>query len=131
MHRTVARGIRGTSWRTRACGKFSGGVPLAWDFTRDGEAISVGVEGPLVVGLGSAVELAVDAAVKGLGLVYLFEGWLQPHFDRGELEPVLKAWWPSLTGPYLYFPGRRQLPGPLSAFLDFLKSAPAGTSRQA
>ncbi|MFL6700540.1 MAG: LysR substrate-binding domain-containing protein [Vitreoscilla sp.] len=112
-------------------GKFSGGVPLAWEFTRDGESLSMDVKGPLVVGLGSAVDLAVDAAVRGLGLVYLFEDWLQPHFDRGELEPVLKAWWPSFTGPYLYFAGRRQLPGPLRAFVDFVKNAPAGTSRQA
>ncbi len=111
-------------------GKFAGGVPLTWDFARDGESISVDVKGPLVVGLGSAVELAVDAAVKGVGLVYLFEDWLQPYFDRGELEPVLKTWWPSFSGPYLYFAGRRQLPGPLRAFVDFLKSARADTAQR-
>lgn len=110
-------------------GKFAGGMPLAWDFERDGESISVDVKGPLVVGLGSAAELAVDAAVKGAGVVYLFEDWLQPCFDRGELEPVLKLWWPSFAGPYLYFAGRRQLPGPLRAFVDFLKEGTANVTR--
>jgi DNA-binding transcriptional LysR family regulator len=118
---------------SHACfrGKFASGVPLAWDFTRDGESISVDVKGPLVVGLGSAVDLAVDAAVGGAGLVYLFEEWLQPCFDRGELEPVLEAWWPSFPGPYLYFAGRRQLPGPLRAFVDFVKRAAADAPERA
>ena len=42
-------------------------------------------------------------------------------------------WSPSLSrggspfsGPFLYYPGRRLLPAPLRAFVDFIKSAPAG-----
>jgi hypothetical protein len=31
---------------------------------------------------------------------------------------------------YLYFAGRRQLPGPLRAFVDFLKSAQAETAQR-
>jgi len=103
-------------------GKFAGSVPLAWDFEHAGEAISVDVKGPLVVGLGSTAELAVEAAVEGAGIVYLFEDWLRPRFDSGELEPVLEPWWPSFSGPYLYYAGRRQLPGPLRAFVDFVKT---------
>jgi DNA-binding transcriptional LysR family regulator len=106
-------------------GKFSGSKPLAWDFSRHGELVSVDVKGPLIVELGSAADLAVEAAVRGAGLVYLFEDWLQPSFDRGELEAVLKAWWPSFPGPFLYYAGRRQLPGPLRAFVDFVKAASA------
>ena len=79
------------------------------------------VRGPLVVGLGGAVELAVDAAMAGAGIVYLFEEWLQPHFTHGELEPVLAPWWPSFSGPFLYYAGRRNLPAPLRAFVDFVK----------
>jgi DNA-binding transcriptional LysR family regulator len=103
-------------------GKFPGGVPLSWDFERKGESIKLEVNGPLVVGLGSAVDLAVDAAVSGGGLVYLFEGWLQPYFDRGELEPILEDWWPSFPGAFLYFAGRRHLPAPMRAFVDFVKA---------
>jgi DNA-binding transcriptional LysR family regulator len=59
--------------------------------------------------------------VSGLGIIHLFEEWLRPNLDRGELEPVLEPWWQSFSGPFLYYPGRRHLPAPLRAFIDFLK----------
>jgi hypothetical protein len=34
---------------------------------------------------------------------------------------VLKPWWQSFSGPFLYYPGRRHLPSPLRAFIDFIK----------
>ena len=67
----------------------------------------------------AAADLAVDSAVAGAGVIYLFEEWLQPYIDRGELDPLLEPWWPSFTGPLLYYPGRRYLPSPLRAFVDF------------
>jgi len=54
--------------------------------------------GPLLVRLGGAVDLAVEAAVDGLGIIHLFEDWLQPYMDRGVLEP----WWQAFPGPFLY-----------------------------
>jgi len=74
-----------------------------------------------VVRLGAAVDLAVSAAVAGLGIIHLFEEWLRPHLDSGALEPVLTPWWQSFSGPFLYYPGRRHLPAPLRAFVDFIK----------
>lgn len=47
---------------------------------------------------------------------------LQPHFDSGALEPVPGPLWQSFTGPFLYYPGRRHLPSPLRAFVDFIRS---------
>lgn len=44
------------------------------------------------------------------------------HLGGGALEPVLEPWWPSFTGPYLYYPGRRHLPAPLRMFIDFIRS---------
>jgi DNA-binding transcriptional LysR family regulator len=67
---------------------------------------------------------AVDAAMAGTGIVYLFEDWLRPHFESGALEPILEPWWPSFSGPFLYYPGRRLLPAPLRAFVDFIQRAP-------
>lgn len=110
-------------------GRFSSGSSPAWEFVRAGESVKVEVRGPLVVGLGSAVDLAVDAAIGGAGIVYLFEEWLQPHFTRGELEPLLASWWPSFSGPFLYYAGRRHLPAPLRAFVDFVKTFEADRAR--
>ena len=66
--------------------------------------------------------LAVEAAVAGSGVIYLFEDWLRPHLDRGALEPVLEPWWQRFPGPFLYYPGRRYLPAPLRAFVDFVRA---------
>ena len=103
-------------------GRFASGAMTAWEFEHDGEAVKVDPTGPLIVGLGAATELAVDAAIAGSGIVYLFEDWLRPHIERGELEPVLEPWWPAFSGPFLYYAGRRQLPAPLRAFVDFANS---------
>ena len=79
--------------------------------------------GPLIVRLGAATDLAVDAAVAGIGIIHLFEDWLRPHLDSGALEPVLEPWWQSFSGPFLYYPGRRHLPAPLRAFVDFVRAS--------
>jgi len=63
------------------------------------------------------------AAVDGLGIIHLFEAWLQPHLDSGALVPLLKPWWQPFSGPYLYYPGRKHLPAPLRAFVDFVRAA--------
>ena len=94
------------------------GTALAWEFERAGKTVRVDPTGPLLVTIGGATDLAVGAAIAGTGIVYLFEDWLQPHFDRGELEPVLEPWWPRFSGPFLYYPGRRLVPAPLRAFVD-------------
>ena len=103
-------------------GQFASGAMPTWEFEQDGEIVRVDPTGPLVVRLGAAVDLAVAAAVSGLGVIHLFEEWLRPHLDSGALEPVLEPWWQTFTGPFLYYPGRRHLPAPLRAFVDFIKS---------
>ncbi len=102
-------------------GKFPSGAMPLWEYERDGETISVNPTGPLVVRLGGAVDLAVQAALDGLGVVHLFEDWLRPHLDSGALESVLEPWWQEFTGPFLYYPGHRYVPSPLRAFVDFIK----------
>jgi DNA-binding transcriptional LysR family regulator len=102
-------------------GRFASGATPAWEFERDGEVLRVDPVGPLMVRLGAAADLAVDAAVAGLGIIHLFEEWLHPHLDNGALEPVLEPWWQSFPGPFLYYPGRRHLPAPLRAFVDFIR----------
>jgi DNA-binding transcriptional LysR family regulator len=101
-------------------GRFSSGAMTAWEFERNNEVVKVEPSGPLLVRIGAATDLAVDAALAGIGIIYLFEDWLRPHLDSGALEPVLEPWWQIFSGPFLYYPGRRHLPTPLRAFVDFI-----------
>jgi DNA-binding transcriptional LysR family regulator len=104
-------------------GRFSSGAMTAWEFEREGQAVKIEPTGPLIVQVGGSTDLAVDAAVAGTGIVYLFEDWLRPHLQSGALVPVLEHWWPHFSGPYLYYSGRRLLPAPLRAFVDFIQSS--------
>jgi len=105
-------------------GRFSSGAMSPWEFECDGEVVRVDPSGPLLVQIGAATDLAVDAAIAGTGIIYLFEDSLRPHLDSGALQPVLEPWWQRFSGPFLYYPGRRLLPAPLRAFVDFIKSSP-------
>ncbi|WP_440965768.1 LysR family transcriptional regulator [Massilia sp. GER05] len=102
--------------------RFASGAVIRWTFERDGETLTIDPPGQLLVQVGGALDLKIDVAVAGTGIVYLFEDWLRPYIDRGELEPVLESWWPSFSGPYLYYPGRRLVPAPLRAFIDFIRA---------
>lgn len=102
-------------------GKFPSGSMPTWDYQRDDEIICVDPSGPLVFRLGGAIDMAVQAAIDGLGIIYLFEEWLRPHTDSGALVPILQPWWQEFSGPYLYYPGRRHLPSPLKALIDFIR----------
>ncbi|PVE25582.1 LysR family transcriptional regulator [Microvirga sp. KLBC 81] len=104
-------------------GRLTSGTMAPWEFERDGEVVRVDPAGPLLVRVGAATDLAVDAAIAGTGIVYLFEDWLRPHLDSGALEPVLEPWWQRFPGPFLYYPGRRLVPAPLRAFVDFIKAS--------
>jgi DNA-binding transcriptional LysR family regulator len=104
-------------------GRFANRAIATWEFECDGETLHIDPTGPLVVQLSAGSDLLVDAAVGGVGVVYHFEDWLRPYLDSGALEPILKPWWPRFSGPYLYYPGRRLVPAPLRAFIDFIKSA--------
>jgi DNA-binding transcriptional LysR family regulator len=105
-------------------GQFASGTIPTWEFERAGEIVRVDPTGPLVVRLGAAVDLAIAAAIGGLGFIHLYEDWLAPFVQRGELVPVLDEWRQPFSGPFLYFPSRRLMPAPLRAFVDFLKSDP-------
>lgn len=101
-------------------------MPL-WEYERKGETVTVEPSGPLIVRIGGATDLMVQAAIDGLGVVHLFEDWLRPHPDSGALQAVLEPWWQNFSGPFLYYPGRRYLPSPLRAFVDFVREGQADT----
>lgn len=101
--------------------RFASGVSHPLEFEKDGKIIRVVPDGPLV---SNAIELEVAAAVAGLGLIETFEDFLAPHLKSGALESVLDEWLPPFSGPFLYYHSRRHMPGPLRAFVDFLKRQP-------
>lgn len=103
--------------------RFPSGAMPPWEFERDGELVRVEPSGPLIVQAGGGIDLAVDAAIAGRGIVALFEDWLGPHLESGALEPVLETWWQRFPGPFLYYSGRRLVPAPLRAFIDFIKAS--------
>jgi len=103
-------------------GRFDSGATPPWEFERDGETLVIDPAGPLLVSIAGAVDLKVDAAIAGAGIVHLFEDWLAPHLAAGRLVPLLEPWWQTFSGPYLYYPGRRLVPAPLRAFIDFVRA---------
>ncbi|QXI26305.1 LysR family transcriptional regulator [Pseudomonas vanderleydeniana] len=102
--------------------RFRSGTTPSWEFERNGKVLKIDPDGSLRVSIGG-IDLAIEAAIAGTGVVHLFEEWLRPHLTEGSLEPVLEGWWQQFNGPFLYYSGRRLVPTPLKAFIDFIKSA--------
>jgi DNA-binding transcriptional LysR family regulator len=88
-----------------------------WEFERGTEKLEAAVAGSLIV---NEPEIAVQAAVDGIGLAYLFRYQIQSALVAGKLIAVLKDWTPPFPGFYLYYPSRRQMPPALRAFVDFI-----------
>jgi len=110
-------------------GRFSGRAIPPWEFERNGEEVVINPKGNLVVQLGGGTDLGIDAAIAGSGMIYIFEDWLRPHFERGDLVPVMEEWWLRFPGPFLYYSGRRLVPAPLRAFIDFVRQMSRDTEK--
>ena len=104
-------------------GRFAKGNLERWTYQRDGEIYHIDPHGPLIYSGGSAVDMGVAMAAEGVGVIYLFEAWLQPWLESGRLEPILEPWWQTFTGPFLDYSGRKLVPPPLRAFIDFVKTS--------
>ncbi len=91
-----------------------------WEFARHGQELAVEVTGPLIL---DHVELMAEAATAGLGIAYVPERTADPFVAAGRLVTVLDEWCPRIPGLFLYYPGHRQVPPGLRAFIDVLKQA--------
>jgi DNA-binding transcriptional LysR family regulator len=67
-------------------------------------------------------DLAVRAAVDGLGIAYTIEALVEPFLRSGQLFRVLEDWSPTFEGLFLYYPGHRQVPATLRALIDMLRT---------
>ena len=72
--------------------------------------------------------LATRAAVDGLGIAYTPEALAEPFLRSGQLVRVLEDWSPSFEGLFVYYPGHRQVPASLRAFIDMLRATSGSTS---
>jgi DNA-binding transcriptional LysR family regulator len=95
----------------------SGGI-YRWEFARRSETLSVDVPGVLTLDEPSLMRAAVLA---GAGLAYLRKVWIARDIAAGRLVSVLDEWMPSEPGLCLYYPGRRNVPASLRAFIDVFK----------
>jgi DNA-binding transcriptional LysR family regulator len=98
--------------------RFGSGVTHPWEFQRGAELIKLNPRARL---LANSVDLQIEAAIQGLGLIHGFEGFMAPALASGALELVLEDWAVRFPGPSLYYPSRRHMPPPLRAFVDFLQ----------
>jgi DNA-binding transcriptional LysR family regulator len=104
------------------------GNVFVWPFERNRKTHRISVEGPVML---DDPELAIRAAVDGLGIAYTIEALAEPFLRSGQLVRVLEDWSPSFEGLFLYYPGHRQVPATLRALIDMIRTArgPASTKR--
>ena len=104
------------------------GNVFVWPFERNRKTHRISVDGPVMV---DDPELAVRAAVDGLGVAYTIEALAEPFLRSGQLVRILEDWSPSIEGLFLYYPGHRQVPATLRALIDMIRTArsPASTRR--
>jgi DNA-binding transcriptional LysR family regulator len=98
--------------------RLGSGAIWQWKFARRGKRVTVDVQGALTLDEPNVMR---DAAVAGIGLLYLNESVLADDIAKGRLVPVLTDWTPPYPGISLYYPGRRQVPAGLRAFIDLIQ----------
>lgn len=92
----------------------SGGL-YRWDLNEDGKDVVVETRGTAVVtdSLG-----AIDLALAGVGLAYVFEPLVRADLAAGRLVQVLPKTAIEEPGLFLYFPRRASMAPKLRAFID-------------
>lgn len=89
------------------------GGMYAWEFDKDGREVRVRVEGQLAF---NAISDIRKATLRGYGLAYLPEDYVQSDLEEGGLIRVLEDWCHPFPGYHLYYTSRRQ-PTPAFAVL--------------
>ena len=98
--------------------RFKSGVQPPWDFRKGKRPVRIMPTGPLTA---AHPELQLQAAIDGLGFLMTMEGYARASVASGRLVTLLDDWTATFPGPFLYYPGRRQQPPSLTAFVSFVK----------
>ena len=96
-----------------------------WIFERNGKSRAISVNGRVIV---NNSELALRAALDGLGVAYTPEAQADPFVRSGQLVRVLEDWSPALQGLFLYHSSHRRVPAALRALIDMMQMARTTTS---
>ena len=86
---------------------------------REGTRRKIAVHGAVTV---NSSELALRAAIDGLGLAFINDTVAEPFLRSGQLVTVLQNWSPSFDGYYLTIPGAGRCLLPLRALIDMLRA---------
>jgi DNA-binding transcriptional LysR family regulator len=77
--------------------------PLAkWHFEWKGQAREIAVAGRLTL---NGADLAVRAALDGIGIAYVPEELAAPFLRTGQLTRALESWSAAIEGLFLFYPG--------------------------
>ncbi|HVJ56176.1 MAG TPA: LysR family transcriptional regulator [Aliidongia sp.] len=91
-----------------------------WEFQKSGQRIAVAVQGPLIV---SHYDLALAAAVQGVGIALVNELCARALIESGRLVPLLESFSPACPGWHLCYPKQRYTPLAVRALVEFLRQA--------
>jgi DNA-binding transcriptional LysR family regulator len=89
-----------------------------WELDKDDESLTIAVSGSLLL---DDVDLVIQAALDGAGLVWVTEDRISEHLESGALVRVLEDWCPPFPGFFLYYPTRKQQPAALTALITTLR----------
>ena len=101
------------------------GALYRWELGRGADEVEVAVDGPLVV---NDTDLALDAAIGGVGIAFVFDVAAAPHVASGRLVRLLERWSPKFPGFFLYYPKQRHIRPALRAFVAFLRAEATGNT---
>jgi DNA-binding transcriptional LysR family regulator len=90
-----------------------------WEFVKDGRRPEVAVDGSLIL---NDWHLVLNAVLEGIGIGYFPEIMVSSHLADGRLVRLLDDWCGHFSPVFLYYPSRRQMPGALRAFIDFMRA---------
>lgn len=90
----------------------------AWEFSKDGQALRVKVEGQLTF---NNLSSRLDATLSGMGLAFVPEDCVKQYIDDGKLLTALDEWCAPFQGYYLYYPSRRQHTPAFARLIDALR----------
>ncbi|MDH3000969.1 LysR family transcriptional regulator [Chelonobacter oris] len=98
--------------------RFTSGKLFRWEFEHGGEQILIDAAGPLTL---DSPLLMAEAALSGIGIAFVYEGYVRDYLADGRLVQLLGEWTPKYAGLCLYYPRQRHISAGLRAFIDLVK----------